>query len=72
MRSKLFNLDSRDFYKGLVIAFITALLTALYDSFTIGEVTFKSILFPTLAATISYLLKNLFTNSSDKILQKDK
>lgn len=69
MKSKFFNFNVLDFIKGLVVAVLTAVLSGVYDILSAGgAVTVKSILLPAALSLISYLLKNLFTNSQDKIL----
>lgn len=72
MKSKLFNLNKSDFYKGLIVAVITAFLTAFYDLIASGgSITLKNVLIPTILALLSYLIKNLFTNSQDQVLSKE-
>lgn len=71
-RSKFFNLNWADLGKGLLIAFLTALLGGLLELLQAGElpttwVAFQPILELSLAAAVSYLLKNLFTNSQGEI-----
>lgn len=69
MRSKLFQWNKRDFWKGLIVAVLTALFTALYTVFGAGaDMTVKAILWPTLAAFFAYMAKNLFTDSNGEIL----
>lgn len=74
--SDLFKLNEKDIIKGLIIAFITALLTGIYQVIqsdgVIDWATIKPVLLASVGATISYLLKNVFTNSNDNILQKEK
>jgi hypothetical protein len=66
-KSKYLKLNSSDFLKGLLVALITALLTGLYQVIqTGGDLTWialKPVILATVGAGISYLLKNLFTNS---------
>jgi len=64
---KLFKLGTRDFLKGMVIAILTGIGTAL----TIPEPTLKSVGIASLVGLISYLTKNLFTNSKDEILKSE-
>lgn len=78
MNSKLFKLNATDFLKGLALAGITALVTGLYEliqsgwSFTLDWVTFKPIVMTTVAAILSYLIKNLLTNSNGVMLKAEK
>ena len=67
MKSKFLKLGVNDFIKGAVIAILTAIGTVL----TIDEVTIKKVALAALVGFISYLTKNLFTNSQDKILKTD-
>jgi hypothetical protein len=72
MKSRLFKLNGRDFFKGLLVAVVTALLSGIYNIIQSGgEITVKSVIIPGVLAMISYLLKNLFTNSSDEMLTPD-
>jgi len=76
MESNFLNLNLKDLLKGAVVAVITALLTGLYELITAGGdlawVNLQPVLLTSLAALISYLLKNLFTNSDDKMLTREK
>lgn len=75
-RSKLFRLGARDFFKGLVVAILTAIIAFLYEAiaahFTIDLQMLKTVGLVTLAATLSYLLKNLTTNNAGELLTPDK
>jgi len=65
--SKYLTLSVKDFLKGLVIAVLTGIGTAL----TTPEPTLKSIGIAALVGMVSYLAKNLFTNSKDKFLKPE-
>jgi hypothetical protein len=75
MRSKLFTLYKRDFFKGMVVAVITAIMTFLVDALQSGAVVdltlLKRVGIAALIGFLSYLLKNLFTNSQGQILTPD-
>lgn len=76
-RSKILNLNWTDLGKGLLIAFLTALLGGLLTSLQSGEipvtwVAFQPILEASLAAGVSYLLKNLFTNSEGQLARGER
>jgi hypothetical protein len=75
MKSKFLTLTARDFFKGLLIAAGTALLTGVYQLLQNGAAfdwpTLKPVVLATVAAIISYLLKNLFTNSQGQILTSE-
>ncbi len=72
MNSKLFQLNTRDFIKGFIIAVVGAMLTALYNIIQTGwNLTWpqiKTILLAGLLAGISYLATNLSSNSNREFL----
>ena len=75
--SKFFNLNWADLGKGLLIAFLTALLGGILELLQAGTLPttwamFQPILELSLAASVSYLLKNLFTNSEGQIARGEK
>ena len=74
-KSKLWKLDLRDFLKGLVVAVIAAVITSVYTVIetgqTIFDVDWRVTLSVAITAGISYVLKNLSTNSEDKLLKKE-
>ena len=71
MRSDLFKLNWRDVINGLVMfvgsAVLTAILTAIQDG---GDINWNAVGNVALIATIIYLLKNIFTDNSGKLLSK--
>lgn len=76
-QSKFFNLNWADLGKGLLIAFLTALLGGILELLQAGQlpttwVAFQPILELSLAAAVSYLLKNLFTNSEGQLARGEK
>ena len=66
----------RDFLKGLIVAVLSAVLTWAYTALEAGTLfapgALKSMGMVALAALLSYLLKNLFTNKEGEILTPDK
>lgn len=70
MFSKLGTLKLSDWWRGLIIAVITAPLTIIYQSVMAGNLVFdwKSIGQVALAGILAYLLKNLGTGSGGQIL----
>ena len=75
--SKFFNLNWADLGKGLLIAFLTALLGGILELLQAGTlpttwVAFQPILELSLAAAVSYLLKNLFTNSEGQLARGER
>lgn len=76
MRSEFFKLNWRDIFKGFVLVIITAIVTGVYEllqgGFALDWLTFKPILLTSVAAGLSYLVKNLFTNTQGEILTPEK
>ena len=68
--SKLWSLCKNDWFKGLVVAVITAPLTIIYQSVSAGGLVFdwKAISAAALTGGIAYLLKNLSTGEQGKLL----
>ena len=67
MNSEFLKLKSADFWKGLVVAVITAAVTALYTALTqatdFATFNWQSILLAAGAGFVGYIIKNLFSNS---------
>ncbi len=76
MKAKFFSLKTHDFIKGLIVAVITAILTFLIDSLQSGVsidlALVKKVGVTALIAGLSYLLKNLFTNSKEQFMTPEK
>ncbi len=76
MKSNFFTLNARDFFKGLVVALITAVITFLYEAIAAGKpldlALFKSVGMIALSAGLAYVLKNLGTNSQGQMLTTEK
>jgi uncharacterized membrane protein len=68
MRSKFFKLNSRDFTKGLIVAVICTFITGFYqliaNGFVVNWITLKPVVIAAVGAGVSYLTKNLLTNSN--------
>lgn len=76
MKNKLFSLTSSDVVKGFIMAVLTVVVTALYNSLQSGSLPiewafWKTQLMLGLGAGVAYLLKNLFTNSNDQFLKSE-
>ena len=75
MKSKFLTLDWKDFSRGLLIAFLTAVLTGVINILDAGAVftwvTLKLVLIAGISAALSYLLKCLATNSQDQLLRRE-
>lgn len=75
MKSKFLALDWKDFSRGLLIAFLTAVLTGVINILDTGAVftwvTVKPVLIAGVSAALSYLLKCLATNSQDQMFKRE-
>lgn len=75
MKSKFLALDWKDFSRGLLIAFLTAVLTGVINLLDTGAVftwvTLKPVLIAGISAALSYLLKCLATNSQDQMFRRE-
>jgi len=75
MKSKFLTLDWKDFSRGLLIAFLTAVLTGVINMLDAGAVftwaTLKPVLIAGISAALSYLLKCLATNSQDQMFKRE-
>jgi hypothetical protein len=75
MKSKLFTINNRDILHGILIAFLTALLTGIIDILDHGAVftwlTMKPVIIAGISAALSYLLKCLATNSRNQLFTRE-
>lgn len=80
MKSKLFSLGKSDWLKALIMSVVSTAISVLGDAimqeFTLGNysiaaIHWKEIGAAVLVATISYLKKNLFSNSFGEFLKKE-
>lgn len=73
--SSFFALNGRDLVKGVIVAALTVVVTALATSLEAGSLPtidqWKSIGMMAAAAGISYFLKNFLTNKEDQFLKTD-
>jgi hypothetical protein len=73
--SNFLNLDLQDLTKGFVVAFLSAALTgivAILETSQLPQVSdIKAAAIVGLTAGLSYLLKNVLTNSQGELLKKD-
>jgi len=74
-RSDFLSLNKKDVIKAIILTFITALLTGIYQLLQTGTLltweSLKPVLISSIAATIGYLLRNVFTNSNDEFLRSE-
>ena len=73
--SGLFTLNLRDALNGFLIAFLTAFLSAVVSGLNTGVFPalgdLKAFAMIGITAGVSYITKNLFTNSKGELLKKD-
>lgn len=76
MRSKLFRLNARDLVRGLIVAFLSSLVSGIYQILATGTWfswdALRPILAVAISAAIGYLLTNLATNNKGELLTPDK
>lgn len=72
MKSGFGKLNVQDFFRGLIIAVLTALVTFLYNTMESGELIFnwKQIATTSLTAALAYIIKNYLSNSEGVFLKK--
>jgi hypothetical protein len=72
MKSGFAKLNIEDFFKGLIVAVLSALVTFLYNTMDSGEVVlnWKMITTTSLSAALAYIIKNYLTNDEGKFLKK--
>lgn len=75
MKSKFLNLDIKDAINGFVVAFLSAALTGIVATLDAGALPSVAELKQAgvigLTAGLSYLLKNVLSNSNGEFLKKD-
>jgi hypothetical protein len=75
MKSKFLTINAKDIVKAIILTFITAFLTGMYELLKTGTLltgeSLKPVLMTSIAAVIGYLLKNVFTNSNDEFLRSE-
>ena len=73
MKSVFLNLNLADFGKGLLLAVLTSVLTIIYTTIQTGSllIDWKLVGTTALTAGLSYVIKNLFTNSDGQTFKKE-
>lgn len=75
MRSGFLRLNTRDFTKGLIVAVICTFITGLYQLVASGGVinwlTIKPVVIAAIGSAVSYLTKNLLTNSKGDFMTNE-
>ena len=74
-KSKFLSLTAIDFIKGLILSVLSVVVSAIYEITQTGNMPtmqqWNSIATMAFCAFISYLIKNIFTNSNDKFLKRE-
>jgi len=75
MKSKFLSLDLKDFLRGLLIAFLTAVISGVIELLDTGVIftwlTLKPVLIAGISGALAYLLKCLMTNSKDEMFKRE-
>jgi len=75
MRSKFLRLNTRDFIRGLIVVVICTFITGVYqllaNGFTVNWLTIKPVVIAAVGAGISYLTKNLLSNSKGDFMKSE-
>lgn len=75
MKSDFLTLNARDFIKGLIIVIICSFITGFYQLIanggTINWITLKPVVIAAVGAGVSYLTKNLLTNSNGDFMKSE-
>lgn len=73
MNSVFLKLGVQDYAKGVITAFVSAVLTGVYTALSTipPHLDWKQIGIVGATAGVSYLIKNVFTNSEGQILAKE-
>lgn len=73
MKSKFLQLKKADFWKGLILSVLTAIINSLYQIFseatTFDTINWEFVCISSATAFIGYLIKNFVTNSDDKFMK---
>ena len=76
MRSKFLKLNRRDFINGLIITVFCAFITGFYQLIanggTLNWVTIKPVVIASIGAGVSYLTKNLLSNSKGEFMRRER
>jgi hypothetical protein len=75
MKSKFLTLNLRDFLQGLIIVIFCTFITGFYQLIANGGVinreTMKPVIIAAIGSGVSYLTKNLLTNSKGQFLTRE-
>ncbi len=73
MKSGLFSLGWKDIAKGFIMAVLGAVVGFIYGIVNTGSfvIVWVDVWHVAVAASLTYIMKNLFTNSKDQFLTKE-
>jgi uncharacterized membrane protein len=75
MKSKFLYLNTNDFIKGMIVALICTFITGFYQviasGFTVNWLTIKPVVIAAIGSAVSYLTKNLLTNSKGQFMETE-
>ena len=75
MRSKFLRLNAQDFIKGVIVVVICTFLTGMYQLIanggTVSWLTVKPVVIAAIGSAVSYLTKNLLTNSKGDFMRTE-
>ena len=71
--SKLGTVKLSDFWRGLIVAVLMAVLTVIYEAVQKGSlnISLNPVILAAIGAGVSYLLKNLSTGQGGKLLSNE-
>jgi hypothetical protein len=76
MKSKFLTLDKRDFIEGLIIVILCTFITGFYQLIAnegvINWETLKPVVISAIGAGVSYLTKNLLSNSKGQFMRGER
>jgi hypothetical protein len=76
MSSKFLRLNSRDFVHGLIVVIFCTFITGFYQLIANGGIinwiTIKPVVIAAIGSGVSYLTKNLLTNSKGQFMKTEK
>jgi len=75
MRSKFLRLNTRDFIKGMIVVILCTFITGMYQLIANGGdinwITVKPVVIAAVGAALSYLTKNLLSNSRGDFMKTE-
>jgi hypothetical protein len=76
MRSKFLRLNTRDFVQGFIVVIFCTFITGFYQLIANGGVinwiTIKPVVIAAIGSGVSYLTKNLLTNSKGQFMRGER